>query len=278
MKLKNKSRKHSIKRKIFFCFTMFFIGIIISFNNLEKSENISISEKYNEYLLEEIMSNKTFQERIKQLTEETESIPNSSPLIYLYNTHDTEKYASNNLFQFSPNVTMIKYILKEVFENNNKKTLVEERSIKAILNKNNWNYANSYLASRIYIDEVKNNYPSINYFIDIHRDSLKKDKTTITIGDKSYAKLLFIVGLENANYEKNLEFTKKINNKLNEKYPTLSKGILEKQGPGVNGIYNQDISPNSILVEFGGYENTTYEVLNSTLAFAECYLEVLNEN
>ena len=44
-------------------------------------------------------------------------------------------------------------------------------------------------------------YPSLNYFIDIHRDSLTKDKTTVVIDDKEYAKVLFIVGLENKNYK-----------------------------------------------------------------------------
>ena len=99
------------------------------------------------------------------------------------------------------------------------------------------------------------NYPSLKYFIDIHRDSLKKDKTYIRIGDKDYAKVLFIVGLENENYNENLEFTNKINDKLNEYYPGLSKGIYKKEGPGVNGVYNQDNSRHTILIEIGGVEN-----------------------
>lgn len=278
--LKNNRKKHSLRRKIFFCFTMFFIGIMISFKYLEDNKSISIKDKYNEYLLEEILSNKTFKERIKDLTDQEKEIKkkeDSKYEVYLYNTHDTEEFASNNLFGFKPNVTMIKYILKERFEEKNIKTLVEERSIKEALNKNNWKYANSYKASRLYLEEAKNNNPSIKYFIDIHRDSLGKDRTTVTINDKSYAKLLFLIGLENENYNSNLEFVTKINNILNERYPNLSKGILKKSGPGVNGVYNQDVSPNCILVEFGGYENTTYEILNTTLAFFECFMEAINE-
>ena len=69
-----------------------------------------------------------------------------------------------------------------------------------------------------------------------------------------------------------------INNILNEKYPNLSKGIYQKGGPGVNGVYNQDNSKHTMLVEIGGPDNTTDEVLNSTLAFCDAFLEVISKN
>ena len=127
------------------------------------------------------------------------------------------------------------------------------------------------------MEEKKQEIPSLKYFIDIHRDSLQKEKTTITIEDKNYAKTLFIVGLENPNYQENLLFTTKINDCLNVKYPKLSKGIYKKQGAGVNGIYNQDFSPYTILIEVGGYENTTTEVMNTTIAFSTCFMEVVSQ-
>ena len=149
--------------------------------------------------------------------------------------------------------------------------------LKEILNKNSWNYAYSYKATRILLEQRKQEYPTLKYFIDIHRDSITKDKTTVTINNKSYAKILFLIGLENPNYQENLIFTEKLNNKLNQKYPNLTKGIYKKGGPGVNGVYNQDFSKYLILVEMGGYQNTPIEVLNSSLALAECFMEVINE-
>ena len=204
---------------------------------------------------------------------------NSKPIIYLYNTHQTEEYAPSNYAEFSinPTVIMNNYILQDIFFKNSYQSLVEESSIKEILNNNSWNYSYSYKASRILMEKAKEQHPSLEYFIDIHRDSLNKDKTTVIIDDKSYAKILFIVGMENPNYEGNLLFTERIQEKLEEYYPTLSKGIYKKSGYGVNGIYNQDFSPHTILIEIGGYENTTTEVLNSSLAFAKCFLEVINE-
>ncbi len=132
-------------------------------------------------------------------------------------------------------------------------------------------------AIRLLIENAKINNPSLEYYIDIHRDSLEKDKTTIRIDGKDYAKIIFLLGLENPNYEQNNEFIEKINNKVNNYYPGLSKGIYKKEGPGVNGVYNQDFSGKLILLEIGGYENTTSEVLNTAIAFSKCYLEVLDE-
>lgn len=204
-------------------------------------------------------------------------IKDDSPLIYIYNSHQTEEYSPSSFLEYSvnPTVTMVNYILENKFKEQNYSTIVEEASIKEILNKNAWKYSSSYKASRLLLEQRKIETPTLKYFIDVHRDSLKKDRTTVVINDKSYAKILFIVGLENSKYQNNLNFTTEIDNCLNEKYPALSKGIYKKSGAGVNGVYNQDFSPFVILVEMGGYENTTTEVLNSSLAFSECFLEVI---
>ena len=232
-------------------------------------------------MLEKIM-NKSYQNKIIKAEKQKQVIKEVSenPIIYIYNSHQTEEYTPSTFVEYSinPTVQMNNYVLEEVFEKNNYKTITEERNIKQVLNEHNWNYAYSYDASRVFLEDVKNKYPSLKYFIDVHRDSLKKEKTTVTINDKNYAKILFLIGLENPNYQKNQVFTERINQKLNEKYPNLSKGILQKQGEGVNGVYNQDFSPYTILVEIGGPENTIDEVLNTSLAFSECFLEVIRED
>ena len=121
-------------------------------------------------------------------------------------------------------------------------------------------------------------YPSLKYFIDVHRDSVSKKISTVKINDKSYAKILFIVGLEHDNYRENLAVTSKINEMFNEKYPGLSRGIYEKKGPGVNGIYNQDFNKNVIVIEMGGEENNIDEVLNTTLAVSDILSTYIKEN
>ena len=300
---KNTNKNKKLKK--YFLFFMFIIGIYISYKYLE-SKNIELKDKefvnllidnsfkYNEADIIEKIVNKTYKysNPIKLLSKEynkyldvttpvvkEEEKQEVKPLIYLYNTHQTEEYKSSKLLEFTinPTVMISNYILEDIFNKNGFTTLVEERNIKEILNNNNWKYQDSYKASRILLEDAYKNNNTLEYFIDIHRDSLTHDKTYININGKKKEKILFVVGLENQYYERNLELIEKINYKLNEQYNGLSKGILKKGGDGVNGIYNQDFNKNVILVEIGGYESTTTEVLNTSLAFAKCFMEVINE-
>ena len=287
------------KRKKIFFIIMISIGIFISYKKTNNTK-ITINDKefidlivnstftYNDNKIIDLLINKTIEisNPIKSMNKNyNEYTPKkvinteSNPIIYLYNSHQSEEYKPSTYAEFSinPTVIMNDYILEDIFNKNGYKTIVEENSIKDILNNNNWNYSYSYKASRTLLEKRIVEYPTLKYFIDIHRDSLDRSKTTVNIDGKDYAKVIFLIGLENPNYEKNLEFTEKINNKMNEYYPNLSKGIYKKGGPGVNGVYNQDFSPNTILIEIGGNENTTNEVLNTTLAFSKVFMEVINE-
>ncbi len=248
----------------------------ILLNSYEKKKMFNIDvPKDPVFYLQNNYIEKTFQE----IKEEKPEIVNKEPLIYIYNSHQTEEYKASTFAEYDvrPSVMMADYILEEVFQKNSYPTIVEERRISEVLANNNWKYVYSYRASRVFLEDVIVMHPSLKYFIDVHRDSLEHDRTYINIEGKDYARTIFLIGLENEGYEENLAFTEKINNKLNEKYPGLSKGIYKKGGPTVNGVYNQDFSNRTILIEIGGYESTTTEVLNSTLAFAECFLEVINE-
>ena len=128
------------------------------------------------------------------------------------------------------------------------------------------------------MENAKKNNPTLKYYIDLHRDSLTRDKTTLTVDGKSYAKILFIVGLENSSYQENLDFTNKISDLLNQKVKGLSKGIYKKEGPLVNGVYNQDFSNRVILIELGGNENTIDEVYRSLIVLGEVLDEVIKND
>ena len=51
--------------------------------------------------------------------------------------------------------------------------------------------------------------------------------------------------------------------------------MLEKKGPGVNGKYNQDFNPNTILIEVGGQYNYIEEVNNSLKIVAQVLYDYL---
>ncbi len=201
-----------------------------------------------------------------------------NPIIYIYNSHQLENYSNTNLdiYGITPNVLMASYLLKEKLNNRGLSTIVEDSNLTEFLNLNGWNHAQSYNASRIFILDKKNRYPSLKYFIDIHRDSVSKDITTVNIDGKDYARILFVIGLEHNNYEENIRTAEAIEGIANKYYKGLSRGIYKKEGEGVNGIYNQDISPNSVLIEVGGVDNNIDEVLNTTEAISNILYYYIN--
>lgn len=203
-----------------------------------------------------------------------------NPTIYIYNTHQTEEYKPTSYLEYSvnPNVLMASYILEEQLSKKGHVVLVEEESVSKLRTTLGLNYAGSYKVTRGMMENAKKNNPTLKYYIDLHRDSLTRDKTTLTVDGKSYAKILFIVGLENSNYQENLDFTNKISDLLNQKVKGLSKGIYKKEGPLVNGVYNQDFSNRVILIELGGNENTIDEVYRSLIVLGEVLDEVIKND
>lgn len=209
-----------------------------------------------------------------------ENKPITDPIIYLYNTHQSEEYSSVNVesYNVKPTVMMTSYILREKLNNKGLPTIVEENDVTEFLRTNNWNYASSYKVTKLLMADAYEKNPTLKYFIDLHRDSVRKSISTTTIGDKSYVKILFLVGLENKNYAANLKVAETLNDMFNKKYPGLSRGIYKKQGPGVNGVYNQDFHPNTILIEVGGQDNTIDEVFNTCEAISEVLTEYIKED
>ena len=203
-----------------------------------------------------------------------------NPTIYIYNTHQTEEYKPTSYLEYSvnPNVLMASYILEEQLSKKGHVVLVEEESVSKLRTTLGLNYAGSYKVTRSMMENAKKNNPTLKYYIDLHRDSLTHDKTTLTVDGKSYAKILFIVGLENSNYQENLDFTNKISDLLNQKVKGLSKGIYKTEGPLVNGVYNQDFSNRVILIELGGNENTIDEVYRSLIVLGEILDEVIKND
>ena len=202
------------------------------------------------------------------------------PIVYIYNTHNKENYyhSKTEPYNIIPTVVTTSYMLKETLKINGIESIVEERSTQDVLNKKKWIYAYSYKVTRSFLEDAKKKNPTLKYYIDIHRDSVKKNISTIKIKDKAYARVLFILGLENKNYSKNQKMISYINNEINKKFPNLSRGIYKKQGKGVNGVYNQDFSPNCILIEFGGTENTIEEVHNTVEVIGSIIAQYIGDN
>lgn len=222
-------------------------------------------------------------DKLKQISsyiEDPYKVDITNPLIYLYNSHQLENYNNDSLLAYgiTPNVLMASYLLKEKLNSSGLGAIVEDTNMTEFLSLNNWDYSSSYKASRIFLLDKQNTHPTIKYYFDIHRDSVNKKLTTVNINNKSYARILFVVGLEHSNYQENLNNANKLNSIIDKKYPGLSRGIYKKEGPGVNGIYNQDISSKVFLIELGGIDNNIEEVLNTINALTDTITTYINQN
>ena len=180
-------------------------------------------------------------------------------------------------YNIVPDVLMASNMLKDKLDSIGIESIVEESDILAYMKDNNLNHAGSYKASRHFLKQAIENYPSIKLFIDLHRDAASHKSTITTVDGKVCAKVLFVIGLEYKTYESNLSVATKINNIILKEYPSLTRGIMKKEGYGVNGIYNQDLASNVILIEIGGNENNIEEINNTLDLIAQVIGEYLNE-
>lgn len=227
---------------------------------------------------EEIKRMEEIQEEQKKAAQPTTG---DKKVVYIYFSHNRESFLpylkgvnDPNLAQHTKiNITKLGDVFKNELEANGIGTTVEKTDIQNLLNKKGWSYAKSYQGSREVVEAAITDNKELNYLIDIHRDSQRRKNTTVTINDKDYAKVAFVIGGNNKNYEKNQELAEELHNRLKEKYKGLSRGIILKKGSYTNGKFNQDLSSNSILVEIGGVDNTFEELNRTSKALAEVFSE-----
>ena len=111
---------------------------------------------------------------------------------------------------------------------------------------------------------------------DIHRDSGERHQTTVEINGKSVSRITFAVSHLSSKYEENRHIAELFHNKLEEKYPGISRGIYIG-GKKTQNTYNQDLFGNSLLFEIGGAENTLEEEYRSVEILSEVIDDVLDE-
>lgn len=118
--------------------------------------------------------------------------------------------------------------------------------------------------------------PGTDIAFDIHRDAIG-DSTyapTVKIGDEYAAQMLFVIGSNGAgdphdNWEQNLKFAVKVQEKANELYPGLFKPIILR-----NSDYNQRIAKAASIIEVGATGNTLDQCLVSMKYLAKVLSEI----
>lgn len=198
-------------------------------------------------------------------------------VVFIYHTHSRESflpYLKDTLlpeeaYHETANITLVGEMLGRALERRGIGTEVDSSDIVKILEFRELDYSSSYATSRGLVQAALKENNDLDLFLDVHRDSLNKDSTTIKLNGENHARLLFVVGTGYEDFESNLNFAEALDEMLSAQYPDLSKGVIQKDGSSGNGIYNQDLSPNSVIIEIGGVDNTVEELHRSTELLAD---------
>ena len=233
-----KKRKYIISFIIIFLFLFtYFISYKVTINKLPDNILSFLIFKYQDnkkinnidmvsIVLNEVNVNKSFINDKKEVKKEI--VYNEQvPIVYIYNTHSDEEYSyeKNNSYNIIPTVKEANYILESELKKLGILSVIEKNQTTKIVNERNLPYSSSYKISRELLENKKIEYPSLIYFIDLHRDSVERGITTVELNGKTYARTMFLLGLENPNYEENKQVMTSLNNYLDNNYKGLSRGI-----------------------------------------------------
>src|SRR5699024_449778 len=172
-------------------------------------------------LLKEEGSNNDKPPDSKEGTEKNNGTDNSNnPSVFIYHSHSWEGYlpliddenvkpSDSSSTDKNKNVVLVGSMLTDKSKPDGITNVHNKINAAKALSDKGWDYYNSYTISREQVETVAAQNERIEYFIDIHRDSARKESTTIDINGKSYAKLYFVVGEAHKKYEENLKLDRK---------------------------------------------------------------------
>ena len=129
--------------------------------------------------------------------------------------------------------------------------------------------AGAYRRSRATAAELLKN--GVDALIDIHRDGIPDPESYDSeVAGESLAMVRLEVGRANQNASVNKAFATRLKAIADKVYPGLVKDIYIGKG-----TYNQDLSPNAILFEFGTYTNEKQDAEKATAYMADVLYRAL---
>ncbi|MEG2295352.1 MAG: stage II sporulation protein P [Oscillospiraceae bacterium] len=144
-------------------------------------------------------------------------------------------------------------------------------------------YGGAYDRSAKSIKSYLKQYPTIKVVLDIHRDALEIEENNLlkpvtVIDGKKAAQLMIISCGEDGTYKmpywkNNLRFGAAFENKIAEKYDTLTRPLLFCYRK-----YNQDLNPATLLLEFGSNSNTLEESIYTAQLTSEILADLLKDH
>ncbi|MBB6673967.1 stage II sporulation protein P [Cohnella nanjingensis] len=199
-------------------------------------------------------------------------------VVFIYHSHNRESWfpelkpGTKDPNSGKINVTLVGKRLADQLEKRGVGAAHSNQDYATSIKDYDWN--KSYKYSKETVAQAMASNGDLQFFFDIHRDSKRRKDSTATIGGTDYAKVFFIIGERNPRWKENEAFANSIHEKLEAAYPGLSSGIWGKTAANGNGEYNQSVSPDSVLIEIGGVDNTLAECYRTADVLAKTISEI----
>lgn len=238
-------------------------NIVIELDHVDADENVSRS------ILLELMN-------VDTSSHEALPLSKTEPTVLIYHTHSTEAYFPTEQYSYVPssswrtrdNTMNIITVGEKLCALLNEKYGIT--AIHDITDHEPPKLSTAYTRSLETMLEYKAKYPSLELFIDLHRDAYGNDPQApndyIIIDGKECARIMFVVGTgenvaegeEKPDFQSNYALAMCLSEYLASIDTSLVRNVRVKAGR-----YNQHVGEHCLLAEIGHNSNTLEQALNS---------------
>ena len=242
--------------------------------------NNPLTESYNVQYEAVKIKNQTSYTLTEEMLNPDIAIDNKN--ILLFHTHSCESYTASEKYQYTPTgnfrTTDLNFTVTRVGAE--LETQLKQYGYSVYHDSSYHDYPaynGSYTRSLQTVENILKTYPS-DIIMDVHRDAIgsREDYApTVKIGEDYAAQIMFVIGtndggLNHPNWNQNLKFAIKVQQKAEEMYPGLFKPIML-----TTSRYNQHTGKYASIIEVGATGNTLDQCLMSMKYLAKVMDEVL---
>lgn len=205
-------------------------------------------------------------------------LDSSKPEVFIYHSHTVESYKPSGQDNSDPtkNVVAVGDVIQNELEKNYGIATIHDKTIHNVAN-----YYQAYDRSGETLNKYLSKYKDFKLIIDLHRDASVESNpkpVSVKLNNKSLARIEFVIGNANKNYQQNLTISRKLISISQGLFP----GLVRMDSPTDKGVYfihsyfNQTKSSNATLLEVGNEINTLDEAKTTGSYIARIIAEYIN--
>lgn len=208
------------------------------------------------------------------------TLATDAPTVLIIHSHASESYQNTEGYQALPNYATLDTQYNMVSIGDHLAAKLEEAGIQTIHDRrlhDHPSYNNAYNNTWLAITDYMEQYPSIQLVLDLHRDSFlnadgSQGKYTAAYKDGQASGLMLVVGSfdnqsESPGWHRNLALAAKLQVQLQRICPGICRPLCLR-----SDAFNQNLSPQGLLVEVGSAGNTRQEALLAAEVLAEAII------